>query len=180
VLIGARKLEIEMAKRNSLFNVVADAANGLVTVTAEGRVVRIAVSDLAPAMLIQAAVHGIKQKVSDAGAVSADETTGKVDPAEKVRRVFEMAERIVRGVWNERAAAGTSDDMILFRALCAAYPDKTSEQVGRYMEGLDAQKKRILLNQRENNPLAAFVDKVRAELAASAPVDAETLLENFE
>lgn len=168
-----------MAKRNSLYSITADATSGTVTVVSGERKTVLNVAGLGADLLRQAAVHGIKQKVGDAGAVEADEKTGKVDPAEKVRRVFEMADRISRGVWNERASAGTSDDMILFRALVLAYPDKTAEQVSRYMEGLAAPQRRILLNQRENNPLIGFVDKVRAELAAAAPVDAEGLLEGF-
>lgn len=168
-----------MAKRISLYSIVADASSGTVTLTAEGKTVRIAVSDLTPAMITQAAVHGIKQKIGDAGAVEAGDN-GKVDPAEKVRRVFDMAERIGRGVWNERASAGTSDDMVLFRALVLAYPDKTAEQLSRYMEGLKPENKRVLLNQKEGNGLRPFVDKVREELAASAPVDAGQLLAGIE
>lgn len=169
-----------MAKRNSLYTIVADAVGGLVTVTSGERRQVINVAELSDAMTMQAAVHGIKQKVGDAGAVEADEKTGKVDSAERIRRVFEMADRVSRGVWNERAAGGTSDDMILFRALVLAYPDKTSDQLTRYMEGLQPTGRRQLLNQKEGNRLAPFVDKVRAEIAASLPLDAEALLDTLD
>lgn len=168
-----------MAKRNSLYVITADAANGLVTVVAGSKKVVVDSSALPESIRIQAMVHGLKQKIGDAGAVEADEKTGKVDEATKIQRVFDMAERLNRGVWSERAAAGTSEDMVLFRALVLAYPDKSGEQLTRYMEGLNVAQKRVLVNQVENNPIKVYIDKVRAELASSAPVDAENLLQGL-
>lgn len=170
-----------MAKRISMYVIKADLVEGRVTVQGpDGKVTHDLCYDHASEAIKRAAwAHGVKQKIGDAGAVEAGEN-GKVDPAEKWRRVLEMADRVHRNVWNERAAAGTSEDMVLFRALCLAYPDKTPEQVGRFMEALDTMKKRVLLNQTEGNALRPFVDKVRAELAATAPVDAEELLAGIE
>lgn len=165
-----------MAKREKVFNIVTDAATWAVVVTAGGKTARVDCSTLTADLIRQAAMHGIKQKIGDAGAVEADEVTGKVDPAEKIRRVFEMADRIARGVWNERASGGTSDDVILARAMVAAYPSKTAAQVDDYLGKLTPAQRRALVAD-TTGKLAPFVAAERAK--AVAGVDTEALLEGF-
>jgi len=158
-------------KRVSVFSIDADAATGKVTVRAGGETVTICTVDLPNEIRDLAIVHGIKQKIGDAGAVTAGDN-GKVDPEEKIRRVLAMAERIKRGVWNERAIGGTSDDSVLIRALAMAYPQKTRDQIATYVDGLKGPEKRALLAPK--SPIAEHVEKVRGDMAGD--VDTEALL----
>lgn len=161
-----------MTKRiNALYVVLADSDAGTVTVRADGQDTVIRVADLPDAIRMQAMVHGIKQKIGDAGAVTAGDN-GKVDPNEKLRRVMDMAERIGRGVWNERSVGGTSDDHVLIRALLIAYPAKTRDTIAAYVDGLKPAEKRALLA--PQSPIAAQVQSVRSELATG--VDADSIL----
>lgn len=139
-----------------------------------GRALTLTVDQLTSAIREEATVHGLKQKLVDAAAISRDPKTGKSatidDKYDAVRKVFQ---RLLSGEWNE-AREGGGAGSLLFRALCRMTPDKTPAEVREWLDARsDAEKKGLELNPK----VASIISAIRAEqLKAGADIDSDAIL----
>ena len=91
--------------------IVTDVFRTTLTLTfATGQSLAVDVSKLSPDMLMQAAIHGVKQKLVDAAAVTRSTITGlSVSPQEKFALVEEVFDRITHPTapsWNKERGSG--------------------------------------------------------------------------
>jgi len=115
-----------------------------------GEIHKIQLEDLSQEILVQATLHGIKQKCVDAAALSRDPTTGRsATVVEKRDAVAEMIERLMSGTWNDRGAEGSS---ALLNALIAAYPDRSRDSLSTWLKTKSDKEKRALRNSAKLKP----------------------------
>ena len=136
---------------------------------------------LAGSILWQAAVHGLKQKLVDAAAISRNPDTGRAaSPDDKWAAVMEVYSRITgpEPTWNKTREGGAGGSGgLLFRALVRLYPAKTADQLREYLDGKSDAEKTAL---RKNPKVATVIEEIRAETGKAANVDTDELLNELE
>lgn len=128
--------------------------------------------DLSDAMIEQAALHGLKQKIVDAAALSRNPDTGRsATAADKYNAMREVFSRLLAGEWNKTRGDGTGTGGLLFAALCRLYSAKTPEDIRAFLEGKTAAEQAAL---RKNPKVAGVIEEIKAERAKDAPEDTDT------
>jgi hypothetical protein len=93
---------------------VTDAGQRVITWTdieAKAEPIRLVVDDLSEDIRNKAVLHGLDQKVTDAGAMGTDHWDGEDKPkraattAERLARMRRVADNLVAGQWNVRVSA---------------------------------------------------------------------------
>lgn len=160
----------------------------VIETTIEGDVLRLAcmngerlelnVFDLVESIRTQAMLHGLKQKLIDAAAISRDPETGKsATPDDKWAAVRAVYDRLMRGEWNATRGEGTgSGNGLLFRALVRMYPAKTADQLREYLDGKTKAEQAAL---RANPKVAAVIEEIKAESVKAGGVDSDSLLDEL-
>lgn len=136
-----------------------------------GDAMTVRMSDLTPAIATQCLMHGLKQKLVDAAAISRNPDTGRsATVGDKYNAVREVLDRLLSGQWNKvREGAGAVSGGLLFRALCIAYPAKAPEVLREYLGKRTAEEKTALR--------AKFSDIIATLKAPSADgIDTDSLL----
>lgn len=127
-----------------------------------------------------ALMHGLKQKLVDAAAISRDPTTGRTATIEtKFAAVNEVYERLLSGEWNKRReGSGAVSGGLLFAAMCRVYSaTKTPEEVKAYLATKTDEEKAQM---RKIGKIAAAIEAIKAERAKPADVDEAALLAGLE
>lgn len=134
--------------------------------------------ELSADVLRMAILHGLKQKLIDAAAISRNPDTGKsATPDDKWAAVMVVYERLLRGEWNAVRGEGTgAGNGLLFRALVRMYPAKTQEQLRAYLDGKTKAEQAAL---RANPKVAAVIEEIKAESAKAGNVDSDSLLDEL-
>ena len=130
--------------------------------------------DLSDAMVEQAALHGLKQKIVDAAALSRNPDTGRsATAADKYHAMREVLVRLLAGEWNKTRldGTGTGTGGLLFAALCRLYSAKTPEDIRAFLDGKTTAEQAAL---RKNPKIAAVIETIKAERAKDAPDDTDT------
>ena len=146
---------------------------GLALTFEHGKVLRINVRDLIDPIVMHATLHGLKQKLVDAGALSRNPDTGRSATIDdKYNAVREVYDRLLAGNWNKGRGDGqaTGNGGLLFRALCQMYPGKTPEALRAFLDGKTKSECAAL---RATPKIAAIIDTLRAP---SGDVDTDDLL----
>ena len=141
-----------------------------------GQVISIDAMSLDPTIREDAMMHGLKQKIGDAGAISRNPDTGRsASTADKIAAMSEVRDRLLSGAWNKgrESGDGTGSGGLLFRALCKVKADRTPEQIRAYLDGLDKAQQAAL---RKVPAVAAAIDELRAASAKAGGIDGEDLL----
>lgn len=127
----------------------------------------------------QAMLHGLKQKLVDAAAISRNPDTGRSATVDdKYNAVREVYDRLLTGQWNKNRAEGSgTSGGLLFRALCKMYAAKTPEAIREYLDKRTPDQKTAL---RKLDKIAAIIETLRAEKPDVAGVDADALLAELE
>jgi hypothetical protein len=113
----------------------------------DGRTLSLTIDQLAPPIVEHAIMHGLKQKLVDAAAISRNPDTGKTASIDdKYNAVKEVYDRLLSGQWNKNRDAGAVRGGLLFRALCMLYPDKTGDAIKAFLEKKTAAEKTALRN----------------------------------
>ena len=128
-------------------------------------------------------MHGLKQRVSDAAALSRNATTGKsATPEEKRVAMSELIEHYNSGTadWNRARRAGAratrdSDAVMLLAALARLYPERTEEQLKTWVEKRSKADRAALMLSEKIKPI---IEELREAQGASA--DANDLLMDLE
>lgn len=122
-----------------------------------------------------AMMHGLKQKLVDAAAISRNPETGRAATVEdKFQAVKTVFDRLLSGQWNATREGGGATGGLLLQALCRMYAGrKTVDELKAFLEDkTDAEKAAL----RKNPRVAAIIEEIRAEQGKAADIDTDELL----
>jgi len=154
-------------------------ADVLRIVGANGDVIALAASELSPEVRHAAMMHGLKQKLGDAAAISRNPETGRSATVEdKMAAVHEVYQRLLAGQWNKTRESGEGGGAggLLFKALCKIKADKTPAEIRAYLDGLTKEQQAAV---RKVPAVAAAIEEIRAAQAKDGGIDGEALLAGF-
>ena len=137
-----------------------------------GRTIVVQVGDLPASIIGDALMHGLKQKLVDAAAMSRNPDTGRAASIDdKYNAVAEVADRLMVGQWN-KVREGGATGTLLFRALCQLYEGKKDpDAIQAYLDGkTDAEKAAL----KKNPKVAAIIIELQA--AKAGDIDTDELL----
>ena len=141
-----------------------------------GETLRLHPESLNPEIQRAAMLHGLKQKLVDAAAISRDTATGRaatiVTKFDAVREIFD---RITgeNPSWNKPRAGGTGGQGGLLARAIARYKNVPVEAAKAYLDRLtDAQKQALRVDPR----IATIINELRMESAKPAGIDTDALL----
>lgn len=129
-------------------------------------------------IITQAILHGLKQKLVDAAAISRNTETGaSATVADKIAAVREVYERITDAEapsWNAVREGGGNSGGLLYRALVKFYEGKRdATEVKTWLDArTDAEKTAL----RKNPKIAAIIAEIQAAKPEVAKVDTDALL----
>lgn len=126
-----------------------------------------------------AMMHGLKQKLVDAAAISRNPETGRAATVEdKYQAVNAVYNRLLSGQWNATREGGGNVGGLLAQALTRMYAGrKTAEDIKAFLaEKTDAEKTAL----RKNPRVAAIIEEIRAEQGKAANIDTDELLGELE
>lgn len=155
------------------------AGNTLTLTFANGEVLVVDTMQLTPEITLAAMLHGLKQKLCDAAAISRNPETGRSATVEdKFAAVREVFDRITsaEGTWNKTRESGSGGNSggLLFRALCQIYSGKrTPEQITEFLAKLNDADKAAL---RKQPRVKTVIDELRP---TSADDTATSLLDEL-
>lgn len=145
-----------------------------------GETLRVHPESLNPEIQRAAMLHGLKQKLVDAAAISRDTTTGRAATiATKYNAVREIFDRITgeNPSWNKPRAGGAGGPGGLLARAIARYKSVSVEQAKAYLDRLtDAQKQALRVDPR----IAAIINELRLESAKPAGIDTDALLSGLD
>jgi hypothetical protein len=159
--------------------VITAAINGLVLTLdfANNERIRLDASTLTREVFEQAVMHGLKQKLVDAAAMSRNPANGaSATVDDKFAAVKAVYERIIAGEWNANREGSGGSGSLLLRALIELYPAKTREELVAWLDGKSAKEQAAL---RATPKVAAIIERIKA--ASAKPTDdAADLLADLE
>ena len=168
-------------KRNAAISATMDnpedgLKSELVLTFANGETLTLRQQDLPTHLVGYAIMHGLKQKLVDAAAISRNPETGRAASVEdKYQAVKTVYDRLLSGQWNATREGGGNAGGLLLQALCRMYAGrKTAEDIKAFLaEKTDAEKTAL----RKNPRVAAVIDEIRAERAtAGTSMDTDAML----
>lgn len=127
-------------------------------------------SAFTPEIQDMAMLHGFKQKLVDAAALSSGAT---IDG--KYEAIAEVFDRLSGGEWNKRRESGEPRGGLLFNALLRAYPQRTPEQIREFLNGKSRKEQNAMM---ENSRLRPHIDAIRAEMVKN--IESDDLLNALE
>lgn len=144
-----------------------------------GETLRLHPETLSPEIQRAALLHGLKQKLVDAAAISRDTATGRaatiVTKFDAVREVFDR----ITGAggespsWNKPRAGGAGGQGGLLARAIARYKNVEVSAAKSYLDRLtDAQKQALRVDPR----IATIINELRMESAKPAGIDTDALL----
>lgn len=142
-----------------------------------GETISLSVDELTTEMQHTAMLHGLKQKLVDAAAISRNPDTGRSATIDdKYNAVKEVYDRLLSGQWNKNRESGAVKGGLLFRALCRFYPDKTPEAIRTFLEAKTAEQKTAL---RKVPKIAAIIATLKDDDTDTDGVDTDALLDEL-
>jgi hypothetical protein len=149
-------------------------AVGLSLAFSHGRMIRLVSSELPEHLQHEALIHGLKQKLVDAAAISRDTKTGKSATIEqKYDAVKAVYDRLLNGTWNEEREGGGQASYLLQAIMRVKGKDEATvrEWLGKKS---DAEKKALELNP----AISSVITELKA--AKAKDVDSDALLGELE
>ena len=160
-----------MTQQTQQRDIQAKIENGTLTITfSHGK--QIIVNPAAFTLPIQdmAMLHGFKQKLVDAGAMSRGATIEG-----KYAAIAEVFDRLSNGEWNKRRESGEPRGGLLFNALLRAYPQRTPDQIREFLNGKSRKEQNAMM---ENSRLRPHIDAIRTEMAKN--IESDSLLDELD
>jgi len=144
-----------------------------------GQTLVMAASQLTNDIARAATMHGLKQKLVDAAAISRNPDTGRAASInDKFLAVKTVFDRLLTGQWNATREGGGATGGLLLQALVRMYAGrKTADQLRDYLAGKSDAEKTAL---RKNPKVAAIIDDIRAEQGKTANIDTDEMLDELE
>lgn len=146
---------------------ITDGALTLDFVTGQSLTIR--PSQLSQEIRDAATLHGLKQKLVDAAALSRDpKTGGTASPIDKYSAVQAVYDRLLAGAWNAQrggdgTGAGAAGGGLLYAALCRHYPQTDPTKL---REWLAKQAPAQQASLRKNPAIAEIIETIKLERAA--------------
>ena len=142
-----------------------------------GEMLKLHPESLNPEIQRMAMLHGLKQKLVDAAAISRDTTTGRAATIatkyDAVREIFDRITHATAPSWNKPRTGGTGGQGGLLARAIARYKNVPVEAAKAYIDRLtDAQKQALRVDPR----IATIINELRAESAKPAGIDTDALL----
>jgi hypothetical protein len=141
-----------------------DAPNGVLSIQTQGHMpIIVLLNDMADDVIRYATLHGFKQKIVDAAALSRNPDTGRsATVADKYNAMLTVYNQLMGGNWNKRVGDGTStgNGGLLFRALCMLYPAKSQADIKTFLDGKTKSEQATL---RKNPKVSAIIETLRDE-----------------
>jgi len=152
----------DVKKVPAIVATINDAQTILTLSFSNGKTINVDSSALTADMLQYATMHGLKQKLVDAAAISCNQETGRPatidDKYEAVKAIFD---RLSIGLWNKPRESGAAvAGGLLFKALCRMYDTKTPEIIREFLAKKSNAEKTAL---RKNPRVAAIIEEIKAE-----------------
>ena len=146
----------------------------LVMTFKDGKTIELNAGTLSEEIQRTAMMHGLKQKLGDAAAISRNAETGRAASiADKYNAVKEVADRLTtERQWNKTREGGSGGGSLLLRALCELQPRKTREQLSEWLATKTDKEKAAL---RASEAIAAKIASYKA-----TDIDTESLLAELE
>lgn len=168
--------KIEIKRTPDIQTELNEDLSGLVITFRHGETIKVDVGDLSKEIQSMALLHGLKQKIVDAAAISRNTETGRSATIEdKYEAAKEVAERLVTGAWNKiREGGGGGGGGLLLQALVNLYPTKSREELEEFISGKSKAEQSAL---RVNPKIAAEIAKIQS---ARAAIDSDDLLGELE
>jgi len=140
----------------------------------DGRFLTLDASKLSGEILGQAIMHGLKQKLVDAAAITRDPETGRSATIQtKYDAIEAIIARLMGGEWNKNRS-GVPTGGLLKRALVQMYAGrKTAEQIEAFLAGKSDKEKTAL---RKNPQVAEIIESLRAADAKDSGEELPDLL----
>ena len=128
-----------------------------------------------------AMMHGFKQKLVDAAAISRNPDTGRsATVADKMAAIGEVYERLCQGEWNKAREGGAGGGGLLLAALVRLYAGRKDEAtIKAYLSNLDEKQQAALRADPRIAPIIAEIKAARDAKRASS-VDVGELLAGLE
>ena len=168
-----------MTEQKKDIEATVESDGTLVLAFRHGEVLRLHPESLAPEIQRMAMLHGLKQKLVDAAAISRDTATGRAATiATKFNAVREIFDRITGAggeapSWNKPRAGGAGGQGGLLARAIARYKNVEVAAAKAYLDRLtDAQKQALRVDPR----IATIINDLRAESAKPAGIDTDALL----
>lgn len=169
---------MENTKRNATIS--ATITDGILMLAfANGQTLTLQADVLNTDIQQQAMLHGLKQKLVDAAAISRNPETGRAASVEdKYQAVKTVYERLLAGAWNATREGGGATGGLLLQALIRMYAGrKTAEDIKAFLaEKSDAEKTAL----RKNPRVAQIIEDIRVEQGKAANIDTDELLGELE
>ena len=165
-------------KRNATISATIDG-NTLALTFANGETLTMRGDALNSDVQQYAMMHGLKQKLVDAAAISRNPETGRQASVEdKYQAVKAVFDRLLSGQWNAVREGGGATGGLLLQALVRMYAGrKTPDQLREFLaDKSDAEKTAL----RKNPRVAAIIEEIRAEQGKAANIDTDELLDELE
>ena len=155
---------------------ISDDRGTLSLAFSNGQTLSMHVSQIGVDVAAYALMHGLKQKLVDAAAISRNPDTGRSATIDdKYNAVREVYDRLLSGQWNKNRDAGSgTKGGLLFRALCAIYEDKTPEAIKAFLDKKTPAEKTALRNTAK---IAAIIATFKTD--DDGDIDADTLLDEL-
>lgn len=147
--------------------------------TADGASASLDAMSLTAELREAAMMHGLKQKLGDAAAISRNPDTGRsATTADKLAAIEEVRERLLAGSWNKTREAGdhVGAGGLLFKALCIVRKDKTADEIRAYITSRTKEEQAAM---RKVPAVAEAIEKIRLANAKTDGIDGEALLAGF-
>jgi hypothetical protein len=167
--------------RTPAINATVDMENvndpTLTLIFGNGEVLCIMAHQLTVELAQTAMMHGLKQKLVDAAAISRNPDTGRTASVDdKYNAVKEVFDRLIAGQWNkQRDGAGATKGGLLFRALCMLYADKTPDAIKAFLDKKTATEKTALRNTAK---IAAIIATLKED-DDNGDVDVDAMLDEL-
>lgn len=176
-----------MATRTRLISVSFDGLMATFTIGTAGSFT-VDASALNDDVKTAALLHGLKQKISDAAAIPADELTGnaETDARTKFDAMKTVADNLGNGEWSQRSSDGSGpiagliyrafEEYTLARFKKAKKDAPTTEAIRAVYDRLDRAGQLALKKVPE---IGSIMDRIRAEKGPAASVDTDALLSDL-
>ena len=153
-----------MTTRTPAISVAQDAYGRTLFTFADGRELKVDVDSLDPSIQREAMIHGIKQKLLDAGAIARNTETGRSATVDdKYEAVAEVHARITgpSPTWNKGRSGGDGASTLLVQALVRLY-GKPRAVVVAWLDGKTKEERAEL---RKNDKIISAIAEIQRETA---------------
>jgi hypothetical protein len=164
------------AQKADIAAAINEAFDELRLTFSHGEAITLKTSMLSPAIIAQATLHGLKQKLVDAAALSRDRDTGRKASIEsKFDAVMEVYDRLLSGQWN-KPREGASNGTLLAQAL-VRLTGRPLEAVREQLAKLTDEQKAAL--EKTQNVAMAILDIKRERIESGGEEEGDNLLAGF-